>query len=392
MLTDPAFTLALRLASSQGPREVAIAFLECAIGITGALAGAVFWSEQEQEPLAVQVAGAPERASELQRGLEGAAGAVRRSGAPVWGLSKVPAASHGLASWAAVPLRAAKAVIGTCSLALAPGKSLTPEQQRQLIDAARACAAALPRALAFQRVCEERDQAVHAVERQERALAMVGHDLRTPLSAVALASSLLGRLGPLNPAQSRAAARIEASASKMHGLIRDLLDFSRIRGTGEMTVYPEPARLDEICARAAAELRETHPARELRLELQPVEGRWDPLRLEQVIANLLSNALHYGLQGEPVTLRLRREEEGRVALEVHNHGTIPEELLPEIFEPFRRGSHRRRASLGLGLFIVQEIARAHGGDVEVASSREAGTTFSVRLPGARTGLPGELRS
>ncbi|HZZ85663.1 MAG TPA: HAMP domain-containing sensor histidine kinase [Anaeromyxobacteraceae bacterium] len=390
MISDPALTLALRLSTAQGPREVALAFLEFAFGITGALAGAVFAvgaldaGSQSSAPraLAVRAPGAAGHDSALQQGLEGAAGVAWASGSPVWELPASGGPRTTISGWAAIPLRAASAVLGACSLAFAPGKSATPEQRRLLEAAAEACAGALPRALAYQRACQERDEAIRAAERQERALAMVGHDLRTPLSAVVLASSLVARLGSLNAGQSRAVARIESSAGKMHALIRDLLDFSRIRGTGGMTVYPEPARLDEICARAAGELRETHPRGEIRLELEPLEGRWDPLRIEQVVANLLSNALQYGLEGAPVALRLRADG-ARAVLEVHNRGAIPEPLIPEIFEPFRKGPHRRRASLGLGLFIVREIARAHGGEVSVTSSVDRGTTFAVRLPGAR---------
>src|SRR6266567_1201929 len=224
MIPDPAFALALRLSAAQGPREVALALLECALGITGALAGAVFAigaldagsHSSAPRTLFLHAPGAPERASELQPGLERAAGAACASGAPVWELPATGDEPHAtVASWAAIPLRAASAVIGACSLAFPPGRTATPRQRRQFLAAAAACAGALPRAFAWERACEERDEAVRASERQERALAMVGHDLRTPLSAVMLATELLGRLGPMNAAQSRAAGRIEASAGKM---------------------------------------------------------------------------------------------------------------------------------------------------------------------------------
>ncbi|BDG09379.1 hypothetical protein AMPC_24920 [Anaeromyxobacter paludicola] len=367
---------------------MALAVLECVLGLTGAVAGAVFAGgalERGAPPaLALLAPGLRERAGGLQQGLEAAARAAWQTGAPVW---ELPATGDeraaGVATWTAIPLRAAAAVLGAFTVAFGPGRTAAPEQRESLLLAAEACAGALPRAFAYQRACEERDAAVRAAEAQERALAMVGHDLRTPLSAVVIAAGLLERLGPVSPGQARAAARIEASARKMNGLIRDLLDFSRIRGTGGMTVYPEPVRLDVLCTRAAAELRQAVPGSELRLDLEPVEGRWDPLRLEQVVSNLASNALQHGLAGAPVSIRLRRDG-AQALLEVHNRGEpVPASLLPVLFEPFRKGPHRRRTSFGLGLFIVREIARAHGGEVAVASDAERGTTFRVRLPGAR---------
>jgi signal transduction histidine kinase len=109
-------------------------------------------------------------------------------------------------------------------------------------------------------------------------------------------------------------------------------------------------------------------------------GAWDEHRILQAISNLTSNAVQHGKPGSPVCLRLTGDEQ-RVAVEVHNEGAIPGEVLPRIFEPFRSGRHhgRRGDGLGLGLFIAKAIAVAHGGELEVDSSAE-GTTFRLVLP------------
>jgi sigma-B regulation protein RsbU (phosphoserine phosphatase) len=110
-------------------------------------------------------------------------------------------------------------------------------------------------------------------------------------------------------------------------------------------------------------------------------GEWDPDRLRQVVANLATNAFKYSAPGTPVTVRTRGEPD-YVMLEVHNEGPpIPPEALDHLFEPMQRGKRDdRKEGLGLGLFIVDQIVRAHGGSIEVSSSAEAGTTFRAWLP------------
>ena len=125
---------------------------------------------------------------------------------------------------------------------------------------------------------------------------------------------------------------------------------------------------------------------QLRLSVEgPCEGAWDPGRISQVVQNLVTNALKHGAPGGPVTLRLAGEA-GGVRLSVHNGGEpIPPTLLPQLFNPFRRGAGRSGASphsegLGLGLYIAQAVIAAHGGRIEAHSSAQAGTTFQVWLP------------
>jgi len=145
--------------------------------------------------------------------------------------------------------------------------------------------------------------------------------------------------------------------------------------------------------RAVDELRASSPGREIRIEsAQPaIHGHWDGDRVLQVISNLVSNALQYGAAGRPITVSLSGDAQGSLEVRVHNHGpAMPAKVRQHLFEPYRRGkgaesSHPR--GLGLGLFIVREIARAHGGSVEVHSDVELGTTLTVRLSGRHLPLP-----
>jgi signal transduction histidine kinase len=166
-------------------------------------------------------------------------------------------------------------------------------------------------------------------------------------------------------------------------MIEELLDFTRARAAGGIPVNPRPASLTRICERAVEEARLSNPLRAISLEAkEELQGSWDPDRLLQLLANLIGNALQHGAASSPVSVKARREG-GHAVLSVHNQGDpIPPDQLSDIFEPFRRGEWKSGDSsgLGLGLHIVFQIARAHGGAVQVQSSAEDGTTFTVRLP------------
>jgi signal transduction histidine kinase len=164
--------------------------------------------------------------------------------------------------------------------------------------------------------------------------------------------------------------------------VHDLLDYTQVlRGTAP-AIQRERFCLARLTQEILDELRASHPTVQFRLEsVGPTEGSWDRDRLAQVIANLVGNAATHGAGGV-VQLKLSGSDQG-ISLEVHNLGEpIPEALIPELFEPMRRGTASpRRGSVGLGLFIVREIVRAHGGNVGVQSGPQ-GTTFTVHLPPA----------
>jgi signal transduction histidine kinase len=223
----------------------------------------------------------------------------------------------------------------------------------------------------------------------DQFLAVLGHDLRTPLSAVLMSAALVAREGDKG---AKAAARIVSSAERMRRMVNDLLDLTRTRlGTG-IPIAPQPVDLDVIGREVLSEFHAIHP--DLRLEFHSegdLRGYWDPDRLAQVLSNLIGNALQHGERNRPVGVGARVDAE-EVVIDVHNEGSpIPDTLLANIFEPMVRHALRKDdtepTSLGLGLHIVREVVLAHGGTVAVTSTARGGTTFSVRLPRRAAATP-----
>lgn len=223
------------------------------------------------------------------------------------------------------------------------------------------------------------------IERARNLLiGMLGHDMRSPLNSILMTASHLAALNAGEPI-SAAAARLIRSGESMRALLDDLVDFNRTwLGLG-IKVVPSDIDLAAVVADELDELRAAHPDRRLDLEVTgDTHGRWDGGRLKQVLRNLVSNAVKFGSSDTPVRVALRGEETD-VRLDVTNNGPpVDPSALGQIFEPLRRGSapddsHDPGGGLGLGLFIVREIAGAHGGEVEVRSGGTE-TTFSVRLP------------
>jgi signal transduction histidine kinase len=222
-----------------------------------------------------------------------------------------------------------------------------------------------------------------SLELRERALAIVSHDLRNPLSAILLGAFALRQEAGLSLEGVGIAARIVASAKRMDRIIGDLIELTNVRGM-ELTQAPVDAH--ELCARIVEELRAGLHDREVRLRFEGNgNGRWDADRLERVVSNLVANALQYGREGTPVTIESRGGED-QWTLSVHNLGEpIPPDVLPRLFEPFRRvrrAKHSRsgRHHLGIGLFVAREVVLAHGGSMEVTSTLAEGTRFVVQLP------------
>ncbi|OJH42211.1 PAS domain-containing sensor histidine kinase [Cystobacter ferrugineus] len=222
-----------------------------------------------------------------------------------------------------------------------------------------------------------------AAEFRERFIGIVSHDLRNPLNAILLSVNAMMRSDCVVQQHLKAVRRIAISAERMGRMIGDLLDFTRGRLGGGIPISPRPANLLTICRQVMEELEVGNPQRQIRLSMAGnFQGEWDPDRLAQLFGNLGKNALDYSPEGLPVDFVLR-DEGDLVCVEVRNGGQpIPVDVLPRIFEPFRRAtdSAHPTSGLGLGLFIVQQIARSHGGRVEVRSTEAEGTTFTVLLP------------
>lgn len=218
------------------------------------------------------------------------------------------------------------------------------------------------------------------VERQELVFGVLGHDLRNPLSAIGMAAAMLLRHG-LDPKQADLVTQIRRSADRMTRMITDLLDFTRLREGGALPLKRQPGvALRSLCEEVVAELALSHPDRTITLDAS-VEGfgELDPDRIAQAVSNLVGNAVQHSPRGATVAVRL--DERGdRTRLAITNAGpAIAPTLLARLFEPFRRGDSARGGGLGLGLYIVEQIVRAHGGSIGVTSD-ESGTTFTVELP------------
>jgi PAS domain S-box-containing protein len=220
-----------------------------------------------------------------------------------------------------------------------------------------------------------------AEELQRLLMGVVGHDLRNPLSTVMNGLHILSAEPGLSERGRRVAERMRSGVARMERLVADLLDYTRVRTGMGIALHRVSTRLSEIVVPLVEDIRLAFPERRILCSGQGDDaGAWDPDRLRQVVANLVTNAIDYGAPSEPVEVRWRGEAEAAV-LEVVNRGpVIPRELLPRLFEPMTRGDPSRRHGLGLGLFITREVARAHGGNASARSSVEQGTVFEVRLP------------
>jgi signal transduction histidine kinase len=232
-------------------------------------------------------------------------------------------------------------------------------------------------------------------------LAILGHDLRNPLSAIANSSLYLGSPGLLPVGEPLdAARRINRSAAKMGVMIKDLLEYTRTRLGRAIPISPQATSMEPICKAAVDEIRAVHPERVFRLEISgELHGQFDGERLQQVLANLLDNAVQHGTGPEPITLRAYGEAD-RVTVQVRNFGRpIPADQLQVIFDPLVQippasvsPSGVAAGSLGLGLYIAREIVKMHGGTITAESSDREGTVFSARLPRASVETAGGYRA
>lgn len=233
-----------------------------------------------------------------------------------------------------------------------------------------------------QRLARERlaDELREMLRLNEMFVAAVSHDLRSPLSTLLMGVSVLApKL--TDPALSRTLARMRSSAERMGGMLDQLYDLARARLGGGIAIDPSELDARRVVERVVEELRVAHPERPVQIEADSgsTQGSWDEQRMGQALANLVGNALRHGAAGQPVLVRVLGSGPGLV-LEVHNGGVIAEGVREHLFDPFRRGTVPARDSLGLGLYIVKQIVRAHGGSIDVRSSAEEGTTFRVQLP------------
>jgi len=224
---------------------------------------------------------------------------------------------------------------------------------------------------------------------RETFLAVLGHDLRSPLNAVLNASEFLTSTSDLSDRDQRLAEAINGSGTRMRDLIDDMLEYTSSELGAGMRLRRSEADLGGLVDEVVRQSEITHPGREFRTDCRgDLGGMWDLRRIRQALLNLVDNAVQHGAEDSTVTVSaLGDAVDQPVVLAVHNRGTpIPEGERERIFQPFERGSssgadaQAGQGRRGLGLYIARRMAEAHGGGLEVRSSHQDGTTFSIRLP------------
>jgi signal transduction histidine kinase len=244
----------------------------------------------------------------------------------------------------------------------------------------------------FVELQRQRRQLQETLRLNEELVAVVSHDLRNPLNLITVAVALLSATS--EPSIVATAHKIARSTRRMATILDDLVDLSRARLGGGIGITTAECELASIAATVVDELSTSSDGTEAEIVVKPrgeLRGVWDGGRLQQVMSNLLANALSHGPTDSVVTLSLDGSRSERLEISVHNQGTIPKEVQANLFEPFSGASRTKarpngatsapsRERLGLGLYIVNQIVQAHGGTIDVDSSEARGTTFRVILP------------
>lgn len=248
---------------------------------------------------------------------------------------------------------------------------------RMLEDVARRVADAIANAQLMRGL---RDEA----RTRDEILAIVSHDLRSPLQAILMGAQVLATHA--DGTVVSVASRVRSSARRATKLIENLLDFTEARVRGTIPISRTACDVGAVVRGAVDEIRLAAPDRVIAVDVAGEPRAYvDGDRIAQVVANLVSNAVRYGAPGAQVDVRVGLRD-SELVLEVHNEGRpIPPALLGQLFDPYRRGSSQARGSVGLGLFITKQIVDAHGGAVDVRSSDAEGTTFRVRVPARERG-------
>jgi len=224
------------------------------------------------------------------------------------------------------------------------------------------------------------------LEANEMLMAVLSHDLRTPLSAVMVSAEYLMRASTDEKIVT-VGRRIENCGRRMTRMVEQLLNLARLQG-GRLSLRRSMVQLDTLCQSVIDEFAANVGDARLQLERSgDVVGYWDADLIAQAVSNLVSNALTHGTPDTPVRVTVHGESSAEVRVSVENRGAIAPEVVPLLFDAYgaaTRAGHRG-SGLGLGLHIVRLIARAHGGEVSVASNEQDGTKLTIRLPRAAVG-------
>jgi signal transduction histidine kinase len=219
---------------------------------------------------------------------------------------------------------------------------------------------------------------------RDRFLAILGHDLRTPIGAIMTSTAFMLEVGNLPEPHKRLVTTMQRSARRMNLLVGDLLELTRTRMGDSIPIVRGDVDGGRIVRDVVAEVAASHPDRTLDVRTSGnLRGSWDCERLTQALINLVSNAVHHGAADRPITV-VAEDAGNEVAIWVHNHGPAMDPALVEhLFDAMKDlppSGVRDRRHLGLGLYVVHKIITAHGGRIDVASTEADGTTFTVHLP------------
>jgi signal transduction histidine kinase len=229
-----------------------------------------------------------------------------------------------------------------------------------------------------------------AVDRSRKTfLAVLAHDLRSPLSSISMGAQYLSKSEALDAQMLDMTSHIKKSAAAMKRMIKDLLEYAGSQIGKRIPVKPESVNVENVCRASLDEVGLACPDTIFEFESSgDLRGNIDPARFQQVLSNLLNNAAKHAVHDSPVTLSVNAERPETITLQVKNYGRpIPPESLQVIFDPLVQLSSNApesdphlSAGLGLGLFIAREIVEGHNGTIEASSSENEGTVFTVRIP------------
>lgn len=288
-----------------------------------------------------------------------------------------------LQSVIAIPLRIRSRIIGVATFGtFQKGRILRERDFRIAKEIAERIAVAIDNAMLYQETRE-------AVKARDEFLSIASHELKTPLTSMLLQlQSVLYNIKNQSLATfsiERTMQMLESTinqSKRLGKLVNDLLNYSLI-STGRLQLEKEKTKLEKIVSDVVSRFTEQAKRTSTPINLvveNSVTGNWDRVRLEQVVTNLLTNAIKYG-EGKPVEV-LVRDSEDHALLIVRDHGIgIPQDQQSKVFDRFERGSVKGGyKGLGVGLYIVNQIVQAHGGKISLASKPKEGTTFTVELP------------
>lgn len=219
---------------------------------------------------------------------------------------------------------------------------------------------------------------------RERFVSALSHDLRTPLAVVKLSAQMLQMKNSDPAIFAKCITRIMNNVDRSDRMIRDLLDANRLKANEGLPVTIEPCKLEDIVSHAITDLEDLHGKRfVVQNPTGTISGFWDKTAVHRIIENLASNAIKYGSENSSVTIGLKQLSD-MIEISVHNFGNaISSEDQKRLFQPYQRtefAKASKQKGWGIGLSLVQGLARAHNGSVTLESFAECGTTFTVQLP------------